>query len=72
MKIIGVRKDEKGVIQEYKLDSNRVVGVNEAIQMVKNNEIEDCNVFTTRSGSEAIRSNNDGDPSNNLDNLPSF
>lgn len=72
MKIVGVRKDEKGIIQKYKLDSNKVVGVNEAIQMVKNNEIENCNVFTTRNGSEAIRSNNDGDPSNNLDNLPSF
>ena len=38
----------------------------------KNNEIENCNVFTTRNGSEAIRSNNDGDSSNNLDNLPTF
>ena len=40
MKIVGVRKDEKGVIQECELDSNKVVDVNEAIQMVKNNEIE--------------------------------
>lgn len=39
------------------------------IQMVKNNEIEDCNVFKTKDGSEAIRSNADGDLSNNLDNL---
>ena len=72
MKIVAVQKDEKGVIQQYKLENDRVVGVKQAIQMVKNNEIENCNVFTTRSGSEAIRSNNDGDPSNNLDNLPTF
>lgn len=72
MKIVGVRKDENGTIQGYKLDNNKVIGVNEAIQMVNNNQIENCNVFTTRSGSKAIRSNNDGDPSNNLDNLPSF
>ena len=72
MKIMAVRKDENGTIQQYKLDDNRTVNVNEAIQMVKNKEIENCNVFTTRNGSEAIRSNNDGDPSNNLDNLPSF
>ena len=72
MKIIAVQKDERGVIQQYKLDNNQVVGVQQAIQMVRNNEIENCNVFTTRSGSEAIRSNNDGDSSNNLDSLPTF
>lgn len=72
MKIVAVKKDSKGVIQEYKLDDNRTVDVTNAIQMVKNGQIEGCNVFTTRSGSEAIRSNIDGDPSNNLDNLPRF
>lgn len=72
MKIVAVQKDEKGVIQQYKLDNNKVVDVNKAIQMVKDNKIENCNVFTTRSGSEAIRSNNDGNESNNLDNLPTF
>lgn len=72
MKITAVKKDEKGTIQQYKLDNGTTVDINKAIQMVKNNEIENCNVFTTRNGSESIRSNNDGDPSNNLDNLPTF
>lgn len=72
MKIVAVKKDSKGVIQEYKLSNNRTVDVTNAIQMVKNGQIEGCNVFTTRSGSEAIRSNNDGDTSNNLDSLPRF
>ena len=72
MKIVAVKKDSKGVIQEYKLDNNRTVDVTNAIQMVKSGQIEGCNVFTTRSGSEAIRSNNDGDTSNNLDSLPRF
>ena len=72
MKITAVRKDENGNIQQYQLDNGTTVDVNQAIQMVKNKEIENCNVFTTRNGSEAIRSNNDGDPSNNLDNLPTF
>ena len=72
MKIVAVKKDSKGVIQEYNLDNNRTVDVTNAIQMVKNGQIEGCNVFTTRSGSEAIRSNNDGDTSNNLDSLPRF
>ena len=72
MKIVAVKKDSKGVIQEYKLDNNRTVDVTNAIKMVKSGQIEGCNVFTTRSGSEAIRSNNDGDTSNNLDSLPRF
>ena len=72
MKIVAVQKDEKGIIQQYKLDNNKIVDVTQAIKMVKNNEIENCNVFTTRNGSEAIRSNNDGNESNNLDNLPTF
>ena len=72
MKIVAVKKDSKGVIQQYKLDNNQVVDVQEAINMVKNNTIENCNVFTTRAGNEAIRSNNDGDTSNNLDSLPRF
>ena len=72
MRIVAVKKDSKGVIQEYKLDNNKTVGVEQAVQMVKSGKIEGCNVFTTRSGSEAIRSNNDGDTSNNLDNLPRF
>ena len=72
MKIVAVKKYENGVIKQYKMDNGKVVGVSQAIQMVKNNEIENCNVFITRSGSEAIRSNNDGNESNNLDNLPSF
>lgn len=72
MKIVAVRKDSKGVIQQYKTDNGQVIDVPHAIQMVKSNEIEGCNVFTTRNGSEAIRSNNDDSKSNNLDNLPSF
>lgn len=72
MKIVAVKKDENGTIEQYKLDNNQVVNVNEAINMVKQNQIENCNVFTTRNGSEAIRSNRDEDKSNNLDNLPTF
>lgn len=72
MKIVAVQKDDKGVIQQYKLDNNKVVDVHQAIEMVRNKQIENCNLFTTKNGHEAIRSNNDGDVSNNLDNLPTF
>lgn len=72
MKIVAVQKDENGVIQQYKLDNNKIVDAQQAIEMVKNKQIENCNVFTTRNGGEAIRSDRDGDASNNLDNLPTF
>lgn len=72
MKIVAVQKDENGVIQQYKLDNNKVVDANQAIEMVRNKQIENCNVFTTKNGREAIRSDRDGDASNNLDNLPTF
>lgn len=72
MKIVAVKKDENGVIEQYKLDNNQIVNVSDAIEMVNNNEIENCNVFTTKNGSQAIRSNRDENKSNNLDNLPTF
>lgn len=72
MKIVAVRKDSNGVIQEYKLDNGQVIDQESAIQMVSSGEIQDCNVGGTRDGGKAIRSNRDDDPSNNLDNLPSF
>ena len=72
MKIVAVQKDENGVIQQYKLDNNKVVNAKQAVEMVRNKQIENCNVFTTKNGGEAIRSDNDGDASNNLDNLPTF
>lgn len=72
MKIVAVQKDENGVIQQYKLDNNKVVDAKQAVEMVRNKQIENCNVFTTKNGGEAIRSDRDGDASNNLDNLPTF
>lgn len=72
MKIVAVQKDENGVIQQYKLDNNKIVDAKQAIEMVRNKQIENCNVFTTKNGGEAIRSDRDGDASNNLDNLPTF
>lgn len=72
MKITNVKKDEKGVIQQYKLENGKVIDQAQAVQMVSSGKIEGCNVGATRNGEKTIRSNPDGDPSNNLDNLPTF
>lgn len=72
MKIVAVKKDARGIIEQYKLETGKIIGVEEAVKLAESHQLDNCNAFTTRNGSQAIRSNNDGDPSNNLDNLPTF
>jgi transposase len=70
--VIAVRKNNEGDIIELKLSSGQVVDYKQAQQMAKNDEIENVNVFKGRDGDEHLRSDADGDPTNNLDNLPTF
>ncbi|CAG7622019.1 DUF3892 domain-containing protein [Paenibacillus allorhizosphaerae] len=70
--VVAVRKNGEGDIVELKLSSGQVVDYQEAQQMVKNGQIANANVFKGRDGEEHLRSNPDGDPSNNFDNLPGF
>lgn len=70
--VVAVRKNGDGDIVELKLSSGNVVDYMTAQQMVKNNLIANLNVFRGRDGDEHLRSNADGDPTNNLDNLPTF
>ncbi|AWP28686.1 DUF3892 domain-containing protein [Paenibacillus sp. Cedars] len=70
--VVGVRKNGDGDIIELKLDNGTVVDYKTAQHMVKNKEIKNLNVFRGRDGDEHLRSNADGDPSNNLDNMPTF
>ncbi|AEI42503.1 DUF3892 domain-containing protein [Paenibacillus mucilaginosus] len=70
--VVAVRKNGDGDIVELKLSSGQVVDYLEAQAMAKNGQIANVNVFRGRDGDEHLRSNADGDPSNNLDNLPGF
>jgi len=70
--VVAVRKNGDGDIVELKLSSGKVVDYKQAQSMAKNGEIANVNVFRGRDGDEHLRSNADGDPSNNLDNMPSF
>ncbi|WP_426447403.1 DUF3892 domain-containing protein [Paenibacillus sp. S-38] len=70
--VVAVRKNGDGDIVELKLSSGQVVDYLEAQAMTKNGQIAGLNVFRGRDGDEHLRSNADGDPSNNLDNLPGF
>ncbi|MNH94870.1 hypothetical protein D3C73_474990 [compost metagenome] len=70
--VVAVRKNQDGDIVDLKLSSGRVVDYLTAQSMTKNKEIANLNVFRGRDGDEHLRSNADGDPSNNLDALPTF
>nr|WP_170307975.1 DUF3892 domain-containing protein [Paenibacillus dakarensis] len=70
--VVAVRKNGDGDIVQLKLNTGSVVDYKTAQQMVQNNEIKNLNVFRGRDDEMHLRSNADGDPSNNLDNLPIF
>ncbi|SMF88039.1 Protein of unknown function [Paenibacillus uliginis N3/975] len=70
--VVAVRKNGDGDIVQLKLDTGSVVDYKAAQQMVQNNEIKNLNVFRGRDNEMHLRSNADGDPSNNLDNMPIF
>jgi len=73
-KVVAVKKNDDGDISELKLDSGKVITIEEAIQMAKNDELPGYNVGRTRgeNAHDVLRGDADGDPSNNLDNLPTF
>lgn len=70
--IIAVRKNGDGDIVECKLTNGQIVDYKQAQTMAQNEEIEHVNVFKGRDGDLHLRSNADGDPTNNLANLPIF
>lgn len=75
MKITAVHKEE-GTITQYKLDNGQVVDKAQCVQMVKDGEIEDCNVGVNRENEEFVRTDRDTEDGSkqitNLDNLPTF
>lgn len=72
MEIVAVKKDTNDVITEFKLDNGNIVDLPQAIEMVKNGELDGYNVAKSKSGTEYLRGDADGDSSNNLDSLPTF
>lgn len=70
--MVAVQKNGDGDIQQFKTSSGRTLNYAEALQAVQNGEIAGVNAFKGRDGETYIRGDADGDPSNNLDNLPTF
>ena len=69
---IAVRKNADGDLRKFKTSSGRILTYEEALQQVQAGMIEGVNTFTGKDGETYIRSNPDGDRSNNLDSLPTF
>jgi hypothetical protein len=70
--MIAVQKNNEGDILAFKTSAGRVLNYEQALQEIKGGYISGVNVFRGRDDENYIRSNADGDLSNNLDNLPTF
>ncbi len=69
---VAVQKNGDGEITAFKTSSGRVLNYEQALQEVQSGNIAGVNAFKGRDGETYIRGDADGDPSNNLDNLPTF
>ncbi|MCI3921472.1 DUF3892 domain-containing protein [Paenibacillus sp. TRM 82003] len=67
-----VRKNGDGDITAFQTSTGRQLSYEEALQEVKGGRIAGVNAFKGRDGETYIRGDADGDPSNNLDALPTF
>lgn len=71
-KVVGVRKNSGGDLEAFKLDDGRILSFEECRDAIHHGELPDLICTKGKSDSIIIRSTPDGDPSNNLSNLPQF
>ncbi|CAM4256309.1 DUF3892 domain-containing protein [Paenibacillus tarimensis] len=69
---VAVQKNGDGDITSFQTSGGRVLDYQQALQEVRNGAIAGVNAFKGRDGEMYIRGDADGDPTNNLDNLPTF
>lgn len=72
MEVVAVKKDNSGKITAYKLSDGQTIDHEQAVSMAEQGAIAGCNISTAQNGVKSIRSNPDGDTTNNLDSLPAF
>ncbi|MFD1955128.1 DUF3892 domain-containing protein [Paenibacillus thailandensis] len=71
-RFVAVQKNGDGDITSFQTSSGRVLDYTAALQEVQAGRIAGVNAFKGRDGETYIRGDADGDPTNNLDNLPPF
>lgn len=67
-----VQKNGDGDLTAFQTSSGRVLDYQQALAEVKAGSIAGVNVFKGKDGEMYIRGDADGDPTNNLDQLPIF
>ncbi|GGG90188.1 DUF3892 domain-containing protein [Paenibacillus radicis (ex Gao et al. 2016)] len=70
--IVAVQKNGDGDLTSFKTSSGRILDYATALQEVQEGHIAGVNAFKGRDGELHIRGDADGDPTNNLDQLPTF
>lgn len=71
-RFIAVQKNGDGDLTSFQTSSGRVLNYDQALQEVQAGNIAGVNIFKGRDGAPHIRGDADGDPTNNLDQLPLF
>ncbi|WP_039834522.1 DUF3892 domain-containing protein [Paenibacillus sonchi] len=71
-RFIAAQCNGDGDLLSFKTSSGRVLDYQQALQEVQAGAIAGVNVFKGRDGEMYIRGDADGDPTNNLDQLPQF
>ncbi|NBD22743.1 DUF3892 domain-containing protein [Paenibacillus glycinis] len=69
---VAARKNGDGDLMSFKTSTGRELNYEEALSAVKDGTIEGVNAFKGRDGETYIRGDADGDPTNNLDQLPTY
>jgi hypothetical protein len=71
-RFIAAQKNGDGDLTGFQTSSGRVLDYQQALQEVQDGRIAGVNVFKGKDGEVYIRGDADGDPTNNLDQLPLF
>ncbi|MFP4974598.1 DUF3892 domain-containing protein [Paenibacillus sp. CN-4] len=70
--IAAVRKNGEGNLTAFRTSGGRVLTYDQAMEEIQLGHIAGVNIFKGKDGAPHIRGDADGDPANNLDNLPAF
>lgn len=69
---VAVQKNKDGDITAVRTSNGRELNYQQALQEVQGDKIKGINAFKGKDGDTYLRGDADGDPNNNLDNLPDF
>lgn len=71
-RFVAVQKNGDGDLTSFQTSTGRVLSYEQALQEIQAGAIAGVNIFKSKDGAPHIRGDADGDPTNNLDQLPLF